>query len=97
MTAEWADVSVGAYEGKPGWNTLIIRSERGEALVDEAVKQGCLAIDELPESSLAHLTEGSDGKRRRARENTEKMAADGNAEANSQQAGKENVKMSSFQ
>lgn len=97
MTAEWADVSVGAYEGKPGWNTLIVRSGKGDALVDEAVKQGYLVIDELPESSLAHLTEGSDGKRRRALENTEKMAADGNAEVNPQPAAKENVKMSSFQ
>jgi coenzyme F420 hydrogenase subunit beta len=96
MTAEWADVSVGAYEGKPGWNTLIIRSEKGEALVEEALGEGYLILDELPESSLAHLTEGAEGKQRRARENARK-AEDKAADGNQQPAAAGNTKMSSFQ
>ncbi len=97
MTAEWADVSVGAYEGKPGWNTLIIRSEKGEVMVDEAVKEGFLIVDELPALNLAHLIQGADGKKRRARENIEKAAAGNDSERNKQPAVTENWKMSSFQ
>ncbi len=68
MTAEWADVSVGAYEGKPGWNTLIIRSEKGEQWVEEAIADDYLVRDEFPRSRLEHLTLGADNKRKKAEE-----------------------------
>ncbi|MBW2367753.1 MAG: Coenzyme F420 hydrogenase/dehydrogenase, beta subunit C-terminal domain, partial [Deltaproteobacteria bacterium] len=37
MTAEFSDISVGMFEGRPGWNTLIVRSRRGADMVDRAV------------------------------------------------------------
>jgi len=70
MTAEWSDISVGAFEGKSDWNTLIIRTERGEQLVDQAVKAGYLELDQLPAVSLEHLTLGASNKQKRAAENT---------------------------
>jgi len=68
MTAEWADVSVGAFEGRPDWNTLIIRSEKGEELVEKAVADGYLVLDEFPGSSLDHLILGAGNKKKRAKE-----------------------------
>jgi len=66
MTAKWSDISVGALEGKSNWNTLIIRSERGEKLVNEAVAAGYLELDDFPAESMEHLTLGAGNKQKRA-------------------------------
>ncbi len=68
MTSEWSDLSVGALEGQPGWNTLIIRTGKGEALVDAAVQAGFLETDEVPEANIANLTLAAGNKKKRARE-----------------------------
>ncbi len=72
MTAEWADVSVGAFEGKSDWNTLIIRTEKGEQLVEKAVAEGYLVLDDFPAEGLEHLTLGAGNKKKRAKENVAK-------------------------
>ena len=72
MTAEWSDVSVGAFEGKSEWNTLIVRSDKGQQLVDAAVKAGYLQLDDFPAESLEHLSLGSGNKRKRAQDNASK-------------------------
>ncbi|MFW5901867.1 MAG: Coenzyme F420 hydrogenase/dehydrogenase, beta subunit C-terminal domain, partial [Thermodesulfobacteriota bacterium] len=74
MTAEWADLSVGAMEGAPDWNTLIIRSELGERLVKKASAAGFLETADFPADSLAHLETAALAKKRRA---LEKARADG--------------------
>ncbi|MBT4637659.1 MAG: hypothetical protein HN945_08620 [Deltaproteobacteria bacterium] len=66
MTAEWADISVGALEGNPGWNTLIIRTEKGEQLVEKAVSEGYLVLDKFAAESLEHLNLGAGNKKKRA-------------------------------
>ncbi len=66
MTAELADVSVGAMEGEPTWNTLIIRSARGAALVEQAVRGGYLELADLPLASQENLARGAAGKKKRA-------------------------------
>jgi coenzyme F420 hydrogenase subunit beta len=66
MTAELADVSVGAAEGVDGWNTLIIRSEAGKELVKAAVASGALETAALPEENLKHLEEAVLMKKKRA-------------------------------
>ena len=66
MTAEWADISVGAFEGKKEWNTLIIRTARGEELVNKAVEAGYLKLDEFSAAGLDHLTTGAGNKKKRA-------------------------------
>jgi len=74
MTAEWADLSVGAMEGAPDWNTLIIRSEFGDRLVKKAIAAGFLETAEFPAESRAHLETAALAKKRRA---LEKARADG--------------------
>lgn len=65
MTCEWSDVAVGAYEGKKGWNTLIVRTKKGEEIINQAVEQGYLEVEEFPSENLKHLSSGSEGKRER--------------------------------
>jgi coenzyme F420 hydrogenase subunit beta len=69
MTAEFADVSVGAAEGVAGWNTLIVRSEAGTKLVEAARAGGALEVAPLPDANLAHLKEASLAKKRRGLSN----------------------------
>jgi coenzyme F420 hydrogenase subunit beta len=66
MTAEWADLSVGVLEGEPHWNTLIIRTLTGEALVQRAVDDGWLVTGDYVPGLLEHLTLAAQGKKRRA-------------------------------
>jgi len=73
MTAEFADVAVGAAEGIDGWNTLIVRSERGRELVEAARKAGVIETEALPEENLSHLKGASLGKRKRALANIRAM------------------------
>lgn len=81
MTAEWADISVGAMEGFDNWNTLIVRTEKAERLVRHAHTAGYLELDEFPAQSREHLLAAAGQKKRRAfekacsqgRVNTEKQ------------------------
>ena len=66
MTSEWADVAVGVMEGKPEWNTLIVRTEKGKELVDEACRDGYLITETMPEKNLSHLRTASADKKKRA-------------------------------
>lgn len=66
MTAEWADLSVGIVEGDPQWNTLIIRTPRGQELVEKAGRAGRLLIEDMPRQNLEHLCIAAANKKRRA-------------------------------
>lgn len=56
MTSEFSDISVGSAGSKyPGWNTVIVRTERGRDIFQAAKKKGLLETDALPEERLAHL------------------------------------------
>jgi coenzyme F420 hydrogenase subunit beta len=66
MTAELADLSVGMYEGKPGWNTLIIRSDTGAEMVDQARKGGFIETATFPAASLKHLAQAASDKKERS-------------------------------
>ena len=66
MTSEFADVSVGMYEGMPAWNTLIVRSPLGMRLIEGAVRTERLRTDVFPDSNLEHLKNASLQKRKRA-------------------------------
>ena len=65
MTSEFADVSVGMYEGRDGWNTLITRTELGRDLVERAVAEGRLETDIFPDANLDHLKVASMNKKKR--------------------------------
>ncbi len=66
MTAEFTDVSVGVFEGSAEWNTLVIRTERGRAMVEGAVKEGYLEVDGMPAENLEHLNSAAGNKKARA-------------------------------
>ena len=70
MTAELADIAVGAVEGRKGWNTVLIRTDAGRSLLDSAVADGRLEIDEFPLHQLNHLKEAAQGKRLRGEQAT---------------------------
>ncbi len=65
MTAEFADISVGAAEGIEGWNTVLVRSEKGRELMEKAVKQGAVATKAVPGQGMQHLKEASLLKKKR--------------------------------
>lgn len=66
MTSEWADVSVGVLEGKPGWNTLIIRTGAGDQVVKNACKEGYLETKPMPAENFEHLCLAAANKKKRA-------------------------------
>lgn len=66
MTSEFADLSVGMFEGRPGWNTLLIRTEIGKALARMAQEVGILQVEPFPEENLAHLRQACLNKKERA-------------------------------
>ena len=66
MTAESADISVGAVEGRPGWNTVLVRGQKGKELFEIAQKDGWLEVEPVDRESLMHLKLAAAGKRKRA-------------------------------
>jgi len=69
MTAEFSDLSVGAAEGIPGWNTVIVRTAKGQELMDEARRSRAIEVAEIPAGNLSHLKEAALLKKKRALEN----------------------------
>jgi len=66
MTSEFADLSVGMYEGRPGWNTLMIRSERGAEIVDQARRENFIETEGFPAENLKHLSKAAAEKKERS-------------------------------
>jgi coenzyme F420 hydrogenase subunit beta len=68
MTSEFSDISVGTVEGKEGWNTVLVRTAKGDELISRAEASGIVETLAFPEDKLAHLKEASLLKKRRALE-----------------------------
>lgn len=66
MTSEWSDLSVGMFEGRTGWNTLLVRTERGGALVEEARARGFLETESMPAPYTDSLAKAALQKKQRA-------------------------------
>ncbi len=66
MTSEFSDISVGTVEGKEGWNTVLVRTTKGDELISRAEESGIVETLAFPEDKLAHLKEASLLKKRRA-------------------------------
>jgi len=64
-TAEWADLSVGSTEYDPEWNTLVVRTARGQALLDAAVAAGALELKPYPAERIPILRAALRGKKTR--------------------------------
>lgn len=76
MTSEFADISIGSVEGTEGWNTIIIRTDRGADLVETAKRKGKLQVERLPDSNLEHLKEAALLKKSRALNEIVKRSGD---------------------
>jgi len=74
-TSEYADVSVGSarfagcWEDVRQWNQLIVRTVRGQELVNLAVKKGVLEIREAADGNLRELKEAALSKKKNAVKN----------------------------
>ncbi|MBI5968527.1 MAG: Coenzyme F420 hydrogenase/dehydrogenase, beta subunit C-terminal domain [Deltaproteobacteria bacterium] len=69
MTAEFSDLSVGAVEGISGWNTVIVRTAKGQELLEDARRARAIEVAEIPKANLNHLKEAALLKKKRALEN----------------------------
>jgi len=65
MTSEFSDLSVGVMEGRPDMNTLIVRTDRGRKIVEEAEEEGYVILSELPEENREHLIWAAGNKKSR--------------------------------
>jgi coenzyme F420 hydrogenase subunit beta len=68
MTSEFADISVGSGRRMYGWNTVVIRNERGQELYEKAKCRGLIEEMPYPQENLDHLKQASLSKKRRALE-----------------------------
>lgn len=65
MTAEFADISVGVFEGKTKQNIAIIRTERGRKIFEKAVNAGYLVTENISEQAIAPLAAASMNKKKK--------------------------------
>ena len=66
MTSEFSDLSVGVVEGRTDRNTVIIRTRRGQELIEEAKREGWIDVEDLAADNLEHLRWAAGNKKRRA-------------------------------
>lgn len=66
MTAEFADISVGVYEGSGDENIIIVRSARGAEFIKKAFEKNFLEKREISEEAVAALKAASINKKKRA-------------------------------
>jgi len=66
FTSEFADLAVGMFEGKPGWNTIIVRSDTGVQIVERARDEGFIETDDFPDTNLKHLSKAAADKKDRS-------------------------------
>lgn len=65
FTNEFADISVGSTELEDDWNTVIVRSERGEKFWDDALRDGIVEEKPFLEERRLLLRRASEGKKER--------------------------------
>jgi len=62
MTAEFSDISVDPTTTKEGWNTVIIRSEKGQSVLEKAAEQGYLETQEISDEAMEKLKTAAERK-----------------------------------
>lgn len=74
LVAEYADISVGSIGSEPGWNTVFLRTRRGEDLFARAKAEGCLEARDIEtvKPGLPLLQKMALSKKAMARETIEK-------------------------
>ncbi len=71
LTSETSDISVGSIGSESGWSTIIIRSDKGEEIVNKAIEQGYIETKDLNESQLKLLNRVAANKIRKNKKTIE--------------------------
>ncbi len=72
LSSETSDISIGSIGSKEGWSTLIIRTEKGEEIVNGAIKEKFIEGEEFTEQQFKLLNGIAGKKIARNLENIEK-------------------------
>ena len=62
LTSETSDISIGSIGSDEGWSTLIVRTEKGEEIVNGALEQKFIEAKELTESQFNLLIKLAENK-----------------------------------
>ena len=62
LTSETSDISIGSIGSDEGWSTLIIRTRKGEEIVNGALKQNFIKAKDLTESQFRLLNKIAESK-----------------------------------
>ena len=62
LTSETSDISIGSIGSEEGWSTLIIRTKKGEEIVDGAIEQGFIEAKDFTESQFNLLNKIAETK-----------------------------------
>lgn len=71
LTSETSDISIGSIGSDDGWSTIIIRTPKGEEVINNAISQGYLEASDLTESKLNLLHKIAGNKTRKNLETIE--------------------------
>lgn len=71
LTSETSDISVGSIGSEPGWSTVIVRTKKGEKVIEDAIKKGYFKSKELKPSQLKLLERIASNKAKTNYENIE--------------------------
>lgn len=69
FTAELADISAGSVGAPDGWTTLIIRSDAGKKLVNEAKKADTIQTKKMSKDGIGAITKQASRKKKKNLEN----------------------------
>lgn len=73
FTAELSDISLGSIGSPRGWRSLLIRSEIGGEIVNEAIKLGYLQANDLSDEDIKVIAKVSKRKKETAKKNREEL------------------------
>ena len=62
LTSETSDISIGSIGSEEGWSTLIVRSPKGEEIVDGAIEQKFIEAKDFSDSQFELLERIAQGK-----------------------------------
>lgn len=62
LTSETSDISIGSIGSKDGWSTIIIRTQKGLDVINDAVEQGYIEAQDLTQSQYKLLNKIASNK-----------------------------------
>ncbi len=72
LTSETSDISIGSIGSQDGWSTVIIRTEKGEEIINGAIEEKFIEAKELEEPQFKLLNKIAESKIKKNLENIER-------------------------